>query len=208
MTYQRPAYEEVTIAHGGNTVTLRPSLRAAATLEQRYGLPALERAVAECNLTIISEIILVSSRSGHQSAAALLFSLSARPLSHFFDAVQQPIADLVAMFAPASVQSLDTAPRTSKELSPQEVFTAFYEKATGWLGWTPEQAWNATPTEIDRAFAAHFAKLKAIHGSADSKDEAAETPDPEQAARNAAEGLDPEFDRAGLHALKFKIASN
>ncbi|WEJ38169.1 hypothetical protein [Sinorhizobium prairiense] len=73
MTYQRPAYEEVTIAHGGNAVTLRPSLRAAAILESRYGFPALYRALDELNITIISEIILSASVI-RQDAAAFLFS--------------------------------------------------------------------------------------------------------------------------------------
>lgn len=57
---------------------------------------------------------------------------------------------------------------------------------------------NATPTEIDRAYRAHLEKLKAIHGGGSDEKE----PDPEQAERNIAAGLDPEFDRAGLQALK------
>ncbi len=207
MTYQRPAYEEVKIAHGGNTVTLRPSLRAAATLEARYGFPAMFRALDQGNLTIIFEIILVSVGSGYQNVAGLHPSSLAIPLSTFFDAVRRPLAELVAMFMPAPVQQLDTRPRTGKPLPWSDYYAALYEQATGWLGWTPEAAWNATPTEIERAFSGHVAKLKAINGSGeDDQQPAQKEHDPEQAARNVADGLDPEFDRAGLNALKMKIA--
>ena len=65
MTFKRPAYEQVTIAHGGHTVTLRPSLQAACTLEARYSLPALYEALQEHNFTIIKDIILMTSSSGY-----------------------------------------------------------------------------------------------------------------------------------------------
>ncbi|AEH79573.1 hypothetical protein SM11_chr2319 [Sinorhizobium meliloti SM11] len=206
MTYQRPAYEQVTIAHGkNNTVTLRPSLRAAATLVDRHGFPALYRALDELNLTIISEIILTASEY-RQDAAAFLSVLPGRPLFPFLLAVRQPLAELVSMFQPAPDPKAKPSTGKGKAMTWAELYAALYDHATGWLNWTPETAWNATPTEIDRAYNAHIDKLKAIHGSADDKPTGDKQPDPEQAARNVAEGLDPEFDRAGLRALKAKIA--
>lgn len=208
MTYQRRAYEEVKIAHGGSTVTLRPSLRAAVTLEARYGFPALFRALEEGNLTIISEIILAAS-SPATDAAAFLSSLPGKPLSPFIAAIRMPLAELVCMLRPAPSAKPDAnaiAAPSGKSIAWGEFYAYQYEQATGWLGWTPEQAWNATPTEIERAFTGHVAKLKAIHGSGEDDKPAEKQPDPEQAARNIADGLDPEFDRAGLRALKAKIA--
>lgn len=205
MTYQRPAYEQVTIAHGGNTVTLRPSLRAAITLEARYGFPAMFRALEEGNLTIISEIILAASVS-RQDAAAFLLGLDGRPLSSFIGPARLPLAELVSMFRPAPVIRLDTkalAAPTGKSVAWADYYADLYEKATGWLGWTPETAWNATPTEIDRAYSGHVDKLKAMHGGEDKEEK---QNDPDQAARNVAAGLDPEFDRNALRALKAKIA--
>ncbi|TAY66499.1 hypothetical protein [Rhizobium leguminosarum] len=190
MNLQRPAYEEVTIAHGGNTVTLRPTLRAATTLEARHGFAALFRASLDLNMTIISDIILTASRPGHD-AAAFLSSLSGKPLFPFFLAVQQPLADLLSMFMPADDPK--AKPSTGKPTPLSEVYRALYRIATGQLGWTPESAWNATPTEITEAHIGRF-------GTGEKQ------PDPEQAARNVADGLDPEFDRAGLRALKAKIS--
>lgn len=208
MTYQRPAYEEVRIVHGGNTVTLRPALRAAVTLEARFGFPAMFRALAEGNFTTISEIILAGA-SSRQDAAAFLLLARGRPLTSFFDDVRMPLAELVSMLMPAPVQRLDTASPipSGKSVAWPDFYAHQFEQATGWLGWTPEQAWNATPTEIDRAFSAHIAKLKAIHGSGEDEKKADKPTAPEQAERNVAAGLDPDFDRSGLQSLKMKIAS-
>jgi hypothetical protein len=198
MRQQRASFEQVEISHGGNAVTLRPSLRAATILEERFGLPALHAALEDLNYTIISEIILVSESSGNQNAAAFLTAVQRRPLFPFFLAVRAPLFELVSMLTPAPEKRVQPLHITGKQVTWAEVFAALYDRATGWLGWTPEQAWNATPTEIDRAYRAHLEKLKAIHGGGSDEKE----PDPEQAERNIEAGLDPEFDRAGLQALK------
>lgn len=205
MSYQRPAYEEVSLAHGGNTVTLRPSLRAAVTLEALFGFPAMFRALEEGNLTIISEIIL-SSSSGQGDAAAFLFGIEGRPLSTFIGPARMPIAELVSMLMPARDPNAKHVPPASKSVAWADYYADLYERATGWLGWTPAEAWAATPTEIERAYSGYIAMLKAIHGTADENPTPKQT-DPDQAARNVADGLDPEFDREGLRALKAKIAS-
>jgi hypothetical protein len=203
MTYQRPAYEQVTIAHGGNTVTLRPSLRAAVTLEARYGFPAMFRALEEGSFTIISEIIRTAS-SPVQDAAAFLSGIAGKPLSSFIGPARIPLAELVSMLMPAPNPKAKQVPASGKSVTWSDFYGDLYENATGWLGWTPEQAWSATPTEICRAYAGHVAKLKAIHGSGEEQGRE-HGHNPEQAARNIADGLDPEFDRNALRALKAKL---
>lgn len=207
MTFKRPAYEEVTIAHGGSTVALRPSLRAATILEDKFGVAAIEKSLAEFDYIIVSEIIRTASSSAQDAAAFLCSEAAGRPLSSFFAAVIHPLRDLVAMFEPAPVQSLDMAQASAGEpMSFADMLATLYECATGWLEWSPERAWSATPTEIDRAFMAQVNKLKAIHGNSEGDTKQAKKTDPEQAKRNVAAGLDPEFDRSALHALKAKIA--
>ncbi|CDM57625.1 MULTISPECIES: hypothetical protein [Rhizobium] len=186
MIYQRPAFEEVTIAHGGDTVTLRPSLRAAATLEARFGFAALFRALDEGNFTIISEIILTASIK-RQDAAAFLGGNFRRPLSSLFPAVVGPLAEFVSMLQPATDPKAKTT-NPGKAVAWAEFYRDLYEKATGWLGWTPETTWNATPTEIDRAYSGYIAKLKAIHGSAE-QDKPAHDPREEVSDEEARNGL-------------------
>ncbi len=200
MTFTQPVYEEVTIAHGGNAVTLRPTLRAAITLEARYGFPALFRALDDYNLTIVSDIILATC-SPRKDAVDFLFVFTGRPLFPFFDAVREPLFQIAEMLMPAVDPK---AKRSSGAAMPwPDYYAELYRAATGWLGWTPDQAWNATPTEIDRAHSAHMERLIAINGTPADEDR---EPDPAQAERNRAAGLDPEFDRSGLQALKMKIA--
>lgn len=206
MTYKQPAYEEVTIAHGENTVTLRPTLRAATILEDKFGLATIDKGLAELDFAIVSEIIRAASSSAQDAAAFLRSEAAGRPLSLFFEAVIDPLSDLVRMFIPAPVQQLNTTqPSTGKRMTFAAMLAALYDTATGWLGWTPEQAWSATPTEIDRAYCAHENRL-VITGILTRRKDVAQQTDPEQAARNVEAGLDPEFDRAALRALKAKIA--
>lgn len=194
MNYQRPAYEQVMIAHGGSTVTLRPSLRAAVTLEARYGFPSLFRALDDLNLTIISEIILAAC-SRREDAAAFLLPILGRPLFPFLIAVRQPLAQLVSMLTPAPDPK--AKPSTGSGIPWSEFYRGLYRAATGGLGWTPEATWNATPTEIDEALIGRF-------GAGEDKRTRA-APDPEQAARDVAQGRDPEFNRAGVEALRGSI---
>lgn len=203
MTYKRPAYEQVTIAHGGHTVTLRPSLRAAATLVERFGFSGLEHGLDDGSLSVTSEIILHGSENQRDAAAFL--SLRGKPLSIFFMTVREPLFELVAMFVPKLDPNAKPSNGAGKPVEWSDYYADLFQKATGWLEWTPEAAWRATPTEINHAFTGYVEKLKAVHGNSED-DKATNATDPEQAARNAAHGLDPEFDRAGLRALKAKIA--
>lgn len=168
MTYQRPAYEEVTLAHGGSTVTLRPSLRAAATLVGSYGFPGLFHAVEEFNLKIISEIILAGAVS-RQDAAAFLGFHTEKPLLPLFYSFRLPLIEFISLLQPAPDPKAKAASQKSKPIAWPDLYRDLFETATGWLGWTPEAAWSATPTEIVQAFSGHLAKLKTLHGSGEQE---------------------------------------
>ncbi|KQU54444.1 hypothetical protein ASG72_02045 [Bosea sp. Leaf344] len=196
----RPAYDEIVLEHGSNVVILRPSLRAASTLERSHdSFALLARRIDEFHTGTLREIITTAA-TDRKDAAAFLTAMSREPLRRFVEIAQAPLFRLCAGFIPAS-DSNATPSSNAKPMPWREVYRELFRTATGWLHWTPEAAWNSTPTEINEAFAGHVAMLKALHGGED--DEPAERqPSPEQAARNVADGLDPEFDRAGLHALK------
>ncbi|MDQ0455149.1 hypothetical protein [Rhizobium paknamense] len=184
-------------------MTLRPTLRAAVTLEARFGFPAMFRALEEGSFTVISEIIRMAS-SPMQDAAAFLFGIAGKPLSSFIIPARIPLAELVSMLMPTPDPKAKRVPNSGKPVTWPDFYAGLYENATGWLGWAPEQAWNATPNEICRAYAGHVTKLKAIHGSGEEQGRDHEQ-NSEQAARSIADGLDPEFDRNALRALKAKL---
>lgn len=196
----RPAYDEIVLEHGSHAVILRPSLRAASTLERSHdGFELLARRIDEFHTGTVREIIMTAA-TDRKDAAAFLRSLESKSLLTFQRIAQAPLFRLCAGFIPAADPTATPSPN-AKPMPWRDVYRELFRTATGWLHWTPEAAWNATPTEINEAFAGHVAMLKALYGGEDDKP-AESKPNPEQAARNIADGLDPEFDRAGLRALK------
>lgn len=200
----RLANDEITLALGGNTVRLRPSLRAATRLERLHdGFAGLLRNVAEFHLGTVRTVIMTAA-TDRQDATSFLAQIDSTPLKDVADAITAPLLALCAAFIPASDE--DAKPQSSAKPMPWPAFyRELYRAATGWLQWTPEAAWNATPTEINEAFAGHIAMLKAIHGNPDEADSKPNAYSADQLQQIDDQGFDPAFDRAGLSALKAKI---
>lgn len=192
------AYDAIALEYGGNAVFLRPSLRAAIHLERLHGgFPELLRKIEEFDTLTIWHVITASA--GRTDTNDLFAYAATQPLSDFAQAAQASCFELVAALFPKAPEVETTSPTNTDPMPWSEVFHELYKVATGWLHWTPDTAWNATPQEIADAFDGHMTMLKAIHGAAEDKDTG---PTPDQRAENTALGLDPEFDRAGLAALK------
>src|SRR5690606_40333271 len=66
--------------------------------------------------------------------------------------VRKRLTNAMAEFvlAIAGIDPNDPTPAkpSGKPADPEQVFAQLFSIATGWLGWTPEEAWNATPAEI------------------------------------------------------------
>lgn len=201
------AYEEWEITHGDHVVRLRPSLRAAARLERLHdGFAELHRRLIEFDTGIVAAIIRHTATDPNE-ARAFLRHLDTLPLGTMAIIVLAPLYGVMRALVPAGDPDAKPSPNPSKPMSWAALYSQLFGYGTGWLGWTAAATWNATPNEILTAFASHVEKLKQLHGSPGDEAGKAKAPDPDQAARNIAEGLDPEFDRAGLRALKARIAS-
>lgn len=199
----RPAYNEVTLAlENSSNVRLRPSLRAASHFVRLDGFTDLPRRITEFNLGTIRDLITVTA-TDRQEASAFLDQIDRKPLEVARDAVTVPLAALVAGFVPAPSDDAKSADQKPAPMPWPEMYRELFRKATGWLGWTPEQAWNATPTEINEAVSGLYDKLKAIHG-APEKDADSNAYTADQLRHIEEQGFDPAFDREGLQALKAK----
>lgn len=195
------AYDEITLTHGPHAVRLVPSLRAATYLESLHdGFPNLLRKVQQFDTRTIAAIITASADK--EAAQNLFIYAATEPLSAFRDAAQGPAIELIAALLPQSKETPDTPANTTTTPQPwSKVFADLFGFATGWLGWTPDTAWKATPQEITDAFSAHIDMLKAIHGGADEDADTTPTYTPERQKQIEEQGFDPAFDRAGLMSL-------
>tara|TARA_R100000935_G_C2841561_1_gene171408 strand:- start:11355 stop:11966 length:612 start_codon:yes stop_codon:yes gene_type:complete len=196
---------DIVLRHGTLAVTLTPSLRAATLLERLHGgFPALLEQVQAFNVTTIIEII----KTAGQAPDALLMALSDAPLRTIRDVTYVPIVQLLLAFGLISDDTdTDTTPKPAPSGNPiawPDLFAQLYKIATGWLGWTPATAWAATVQEINEAFHGLVERIKATSGTT-AEDEAETTISAEQRQQNEALGLDPEFDRAGLHSLRARL---
>ncbi len=197
------AYEEIVLEYGGTTLFLRPSLRAAIQLERLHdGFDKLFQRLSQFETRTLATAITATA-TDRAAAQALLLDARSEPLRPLQLATQTPVIAVCTEFLPAPAGDDENG---RHPIPWADFYTKLFEIATGWLGWPPHTAWAATPKEILSAFNGLSDKLKAIHG-AESDDEAAKTgPTEEQRSVNETAGLDPEFDREGLRALKAKIA--
>lgn len=206
------AYEEWEIAHGDYAVRLRPSLRAASRLERLHdGFTALRLRLSEFDTATVAEIIRQSAMDPNE-ARAFLRHLDTLPLATVEQIALAPLHELIGALVPAGDPSDE--PDTCAALMPwPAAFAQFFRYGTGWLGWTAEATWNATPSEILSAFTGHMDRLEMLHKSPDtnaarSSGKASEPYSAERLAALIESGAtDPAFDRVGFAALKARIAS-
>ncbi len=165
------ATSEITIRLDGEAIRLRPTLRAALRLERRHGgFDAIARAVSEGSLTVIADVIQESAQQAFVDVETLL---EVGPVQGVLTALAPAI--LAHVFALAGVDDDSassgdtTTSRTVKNVTWADHHRSLYKLATGWLSWTPDQAWNATPAEILTAYEGRLDMLKAIFGEGDNK---------------------------------------
>lgn len=188
----------------GEAYELRPSLRASMRLVRRHGLPGLLAAVQGFNVTIIMDML----REAGIKPSLLLAEIATLGLDTVRNRLTAPLVEFVLAIAGIDPDDAEpTEPANSQPVAPERVFAQLFGFATGWLGWTPEEAWNATPAEIIAARAGRTDLitdiLKAVFGTTDEKT-SADHYTPDQLAKIEEQGHDPVFDRAGLLGLKNK----
>ena len=160
---------DTVIRHGGNAVSLRPSLRAAVILENRYSLVPLITGVHECNLEIIEAVITATAVDPVAARRLLIAKVDAngiRQLQH----LAGPLFDLIADCYGYDYQT-ERQDQAGKRVSIIEALATLYEFATGWLGWTADAALSATPAQITAAHKGFLAKHNAMNGVKDDADE-------------------------------------
>ena len=146
----------VTIAE--TEIELRPSIRHAMQLERRPGsFRQLLADISEGSLTAALTII-------EPHADGMLFLEN-----RVFDELARLQPSLTAYVLQCTGIDPDEPASAGKPTGKPQPFadylTGLYRIGTGWLGWTPEITLDATPVEIQLAYAGRLEMLKAIFGS-------------------------------------------
>ncbi|CDZ55517.1 hypothetical protein [Neorhizobium galegae] len=150
--------DTITVTIAGEAIELRPSLACAIRLERRPGsFQQLTRDIMDGNLTAAVEVI--------QDHTDLDF-LPNRILEQL-DTLKAPLLRYVMACAgvdPDDAQKAAPKGKPAKSVPFRDHLQDLYKKATGWLGWSPEVALDATPAEIVLAYEGRWDMLKAIYG--------------------------------------------
>jgi len=200
----RLASEDITVMVAGEPVTLHPSLRAALRLARRHnGFTGLALGVMHGRIEIMAELISEGSGSP-ETGQHFLFDVQHRGLGRSLAAVQVPLLDFIGALAGHDPDA-PAAPATGTPMAPVAYLERLFGIATGWLGWAPADAWDATPAEIIAAKDGRTELITDILGAifGTSEKPAPATPDSADRIRDIdARGFDPAFDRAALMGLR------
>lgn len=150
--------DDITITLAGEDIVLHPALRHAIRLERRPGsFGRIVREINEGSLTAAVDII--RDHYDHPMLDHRVFGA--------LPALKAPL--LAYVLACAGIdpdeQPADDKPKAKAKAVPfSEHLTGLYRIGTGWLGWTPADTLDATPTEIMEAYKGRTDMLRAIFG--------------------------------------------
>lgn len=159
----------LTVSIGDREFTLRPSLRAALAAERRCnGLQNLTRDIVDFRTWKVARLIAIASVDLLDEGEVHLSICQPRALARREKIAGQLLDLIAAMYSldepvKASPKGTPSGTRTSLEASFVELFTL----GTGWLGWSPDVTWNASPAEITAAYQGRLDMLKALFGEAE-----------------------------------------
>ncbi|WP_175577720.1 phage tail assembly chaperone [Mongoliimonas terrestris] len=143
-------------------------MRAATILCRRHGgdFRAIVAGVLAGNVTIIADVIRTTVTKP-TTIPDVCLSLPKRAI----ELCTAPVLEVVLAMAGIDPAAKDTTPAEkhtkAEAVSYENHFRRLYQIGTGWLGWTPETTWSATPAELEEAFLGKAEMLRAIHGGED-----------------------------------------
>lgn len=177
----RLAPDDFVIVHGSHRVRVKPSMRAAYRLDHRHhSIGYIVHGIQQLNVTVMADVIAECGDSDVDARRLLIAKVDENgvaDLQHLVD----PLIDLIiACYGiPREADQGAAHPKRAGEPVPfRQQFEELFAIATGWLGWTPEEAVTATPDQIAAAYRGHVNKLHAIYGGGDDAAEQRPVYDP------------------------------
>jgi hypothetical protein len=157
------ADDQTAICLGFETIHLRATLRAAFRLERTYeGFHNLSEAIALGHVAAFAD--LIREASDDPKAVDYYFDyVGNNPMLVSIMELREPLLKFILILSGADDKGGDKA-SSGPRITFEEYHTKLFRIATGWLGWTPEQAWNATLAEILEAHQGRTEMLASIFG--------------------------------------------
>jgi hypothetical protein len=165
----RLADDQTAICLGFETIHLRATLRAAFRLERFYeGFHNLSEAIALGHVAAFAD--LIREASDDPKAVDYYFEyVASNPMLVSIMELREPLLKFIPILSGTDAKGGDTA-SSGPRITFEEYHTKLFRIATGWLGWTPEQAWNATLAEILEAHQGRTEMLASIFGGGKKDD--------------------------------------
>lgn len=157
------ADSEIVIGH--ESIRLRPTLGAAFRLERKYnGFHHLFNLVGSGSVSALSDVI----KEGCGEASALTDYLDNSsdndPLVISLDLIIPQVVEFILALSGHDAADVMGERGIKEQVTFLEYHTRLFRLATGWLGWTPAVAWEATPAEIIEAQKGRVEMLQAVFG--------------------------------------------
>lgn len=185
----RLADEQFTLELGSRPFTLRPTLRAAFDLNLKHdGFHNLSRSIAEGSFSACADLISASCINERLWTEYTVMG-DMKAVREVLAARDQ-LLEFVLILTGANSKG-DKPSEPSEPISFEEYHTKLFQIGTGWLLWSPETTWNATPAEIINAHIGRREMLTAVYGGKRDDEEVIDATDG---------GLDPQT-RAELNAI-------
>lgn len=158
----RLADDEFTMTLGTRSFVLRPSLRAAFRLDRKYeGYQALCHAIAGGNFSACADLI-GETCTNPTLWTAYIVGADIKLVREVLAARDQ-LLEFVLVLSSAK-RSGDEPAQAGEPITFEEYHTKLFQIGTGWLGWSPDATWDATPSEIINAHIGRRGMLTAIFG--------------------------------------------
>ena len=161
--------DSVTVRLGPTEVALRPSLRAALALARRHGSPAeLASKIAGGSLQAARDTL---HHAGGVHPDDFAVFLEAQSVGDALALIRAPLLAFCLLLAiPAEADGTEQSTEQHAEpVTWPDAFERLFAVATGWMGYTPAEAWHATPAELAAAYKGRLELLRAVFGGGEEK---------------------------------------
>lgn len=159
--------ETILIELDGRTLELSPTLRAAVILERAHGLEELGGKLVDLHVTAIADTISATAYGPWGADEVARMMIPGGMASNAMRLAPELLALVEGLVGIEPDAEETVTPRETAPVPIAETQRTLFHIATGKLGWSAGEAWNATPLEILEAWRGRRELLREIFGGSE-----------------------------------------